>query len=123
MRGKNVTMLQNMLRQMGYPMNDAPGLFGAATRDGIKDFQKRKGLKATGIVDDDLFSLIQQSVGFRTEKRSTRKEPATASSADSSRLDALIRLLVDKGVISEDELSEALQPPAPAKKAPGTPLF
>jgi len=125
MRGKSVTQLQNMLRQMGYPMEDQPAIFGACTRDGVKDFQKRKGLKVTGIVDDELMELMRQSVGFQTEKKPARKEQTTGtpSATDSAKLDALIRLLVGKGLISEEELGEALQPPTPRKKTTGSPLF
>jgi len=137
MRGKSVTQLQNMLKQMGFPMEDQPAIFGASTRDGVKSFQKRKGLKTTGVVDDELFTLMQQSVGFQAEAGEKRKVNKSGSSIDQQRLDALIDLLVSKGVISEDELAAALQPPeqtpeqpqnsesvAPqAKKVPGTPLF
>lgn len=124
MRGKSVTMLQNMLKQMGYPMNDVQGVFGACTRDGVKDFQKRKGVKATGVVDGELFTLIQQSVGFQAGEKRSRKEEPTASvpSAEMARLDALIGLLIDKGVISEEEVSEAFQAKV-QNKAPGSPLF
>lgn len=123
MRGKSVTMLQNMLKQMGYPVSDQQGVFGATTRDAVKDFQKRKGVKASGIVDGELFELIQQSVGFQAEKNPARKEQVTASSspAESARIDALIRLLVDKEIISEEEAGALQQ--SPAKAAPGTALF
>jgi len=123
MRGKSVTMLQNMLKQMGYPIGDQEGVFGTTTRDAVKDFQKRKGEKTTGVVDGELFQLIQQSVGFQAEKKPARKEQVTASAspAESARLEALIALLVSKGVITEEELAETV-PPKPAK-ASGSPLF
>jgi len=130
MRGKSVRTLQGMLRQMGYPMEDQPAIFGASTRDAVKDFQKRKGLKDTGIVDDELFALMQQSVGFQAEKSDKAKQTEKAAGGnDSRRLDALIGLLISKGILSEEEIGEMLapQPSAPAaaraKKTPGTPLF
>lgn len=124
MRGKSVRTLQNILKQMGYPMEDQPAIFGASTRDGVKDFQKRKGLKITGMVDDELMLLLQQSVGFQADNRPKRENPAQPSAnVDPGRLEALISLLIRKGVISEEELAEAIQPPAPARKSAGTPLF
>lgn len=125
MRGKSVRTLQNMLKQMGYPMEDQPAIFGVSTRDGVKDFQKRKGLKPTGMVDDELFKQMQQSVGFQAEKIARSENPAQpVSSNEASRLDSLISLLIHKGVITEEELAEAVSArsteeptKAPAKKA------
>ncbi len=121
MRGKSVTQLQNMLKQMGYPMNDVQGVFGASTRDGVRDFQKRKGLKTTGVVDNDLFTLMQQNVGFQAEEKKVLA-PSQTSQTDSDRLDTLIRLLVNKGLISEEEVEAAMQNSEPAKVS-GKPLF
>ena len=122
MRGKSVRTLQNMLKQMGYPMEDQPAIFGVSTRDGVKDFQKRKNLKPTGMVDDELFKQIQQSVGFQTEKIAKSENPAQpARSNETNRLDSLISLLIRKGVISEEELAEAMDV-APAESVADVPL-
>lgn len=126
MRGKSVRTLQNMLKQMGYPMEDQPAIFGVSTRDGVKDFQKRKGLKPTGMVDDELFKQMQESVGFQSETVAKTEKPVGLGSPNESpnerlRLDALISLLISKGVITEEELDEAMRP-APAK-ASQTPLI
>jgi len=119
MRGKSVRSLQQMLKQMGYPMKDQPAIFGASTRDGVKDFQNRKGLKPTGIVDDELFNLMQESVGFQAEKPAKSESPVgLAAPADKSRLDALVTLLISKGVITEEELQAELMQTKPKQDEP-----
>ena len=114
MRGKSVRTLQQMLKQMGYPMEDQAAIFGASTRDAVKDFQKRKGLKVDGIVDDELFKVMQQNVGFQSDsgdKKDNKNDPVgLASSANRQQLDALVGLLISKGVITEEELTEAMRP-------------
>lgn len=124
MRGKSVRTLQGMLKQMGYPMEDQAAIFGTSTRDAVKDFQKRKGLKDTGTVDDELFALMQQSVGFQPEKN-VEKQPGTKQASSdpttANKVGMLTRLLVSKGLISEEEAAEVLQTQPP--KAPGAPLF
>jgi len=105
MRGKSVRTLQNILKQMGYPMEDQPAIFGVSTRDGVKDFQKRKGLKPTGMVDDELFKQMQESVGFQAEKIAKSESPiGLAAPNDRNQLDALISLLIRKGIITEEAL-------------------
>ncbi len=120
MRGKSVRTLQNILKQMGYPMEDQPAIFGTSTRDGVKDFQKRKGLKPTGMVDDELFRLMQESVGFQAEPAVKAEKPVgLAAPAETGRLDALVSLLISKGVITEEELNAAMRPvPAKASQTP-----
>jgi len=122
MRGKSVRTLQNILKQMGYPMEDQPAIFGASTRDGVKDFQKRKGMKITGMVDDELMLLFQQSIGFQADNKPKQENPVQPSApVDPDRLEALISLLISKGVITEAELAKAVS--TEPVKAPGSPLF
>ncbi|MDQ6969951.1 MAG: peptidoglycan-binding domain-containing protein [Mariprofundus sp.] len=114
MRGKRITMLQEILHRMGYPMHDQAGLFAASTRDGIKAFQKQQGLKVTGTVDDDLFTLLQQ--GSQPSKQKTASDPAQADTAEhkpcnQQQFDALIQLLVSKNIITEAELHQLMAQP------------
>lgn len=110
MRGKSVTMLQELLRRMGYPMQDQPGLFGVHTRDAVKDYQKKRGLKTTGVVDAELLQQMQQGSAPAV---SDKKEKMAADPLERKRVDALIRLLIRKGVITEDELQAEIKRPAP----------
>ena len=127
MRGKSVRTLQNILKQMGYPMEDQPAIFGVSTRDGVKDFQKRKGLKPTGMVDDELFKQMQESVGFQAEKTAKSESPVGLTAPnDKSQLDALVSLLIRKGIITEEELQTEIKQTEPkqtsAQKATQLPL-
>jgi len=119
MRGKRVTMLQEILQRMGYPMHDQTGLFGASTRDGIKDFQKRQALKASGIVDDDLFKLLQQGpLSTASTSKDTTPTDATNPSpiaCNQQQLDALTAVLIDKGIISQSELDQQISRPQPLR--------
>jgi len=117
MRGKSVRTLQNILKQMGYPMEDQPAIFGVSTRDGVKDFQKRKRLKVTGMVDDELFKQMQESVGFQAEKiAKSESSVELVAPNDKNQLDALLSLLIHKGVITEDELLAEMKQKAKPKQ-------
>jgi len=117
MRGKKITILQGILRRMGYPMLDQSGQFGASTRDAVKAFQKQHDFKATGMVDDELLSLMQQgplSTGSKAEPSSNELAP-TLNPVNQTQLDALIRLLVDKGLITDEELKNETDRPQPLR--------
>lgn len=124
MRGKSVRMLQETLKRLGYPMEDQPGIFGTSTRDAVKNFQSRNGLKATGIADDELLKLMRQghNVADIDAAQSSRKSVANSTTApiDQGRLESLIRLLISKGFITEAELAEEMAY-EPAKAQPKKP--
>ncbi len=51
MMGPDVAVLQLKLKEMGYLLEKADGLFGLATEEAVKKYQQEKGLEATGIVN------------------------------------------------------------------------
>ncbi len=105
-------MLQELLGRMGYPMHDQPGLFGASTRDAVKDVQTQRGLKPTGHADDELLQLIQPGQASPPEKEKPSVEAApspTQNPVNQQQLDALIRLLIHKGLIDETELQTEMK--------------
>lgn len=113
MRGKRARMLQQLLQRMGYTIEDQPGLFGVDTRNAVKDFQKRHGHRASGEVDEALLLQMQQGTGAAP---STAEQPPMPSAgqtdsktSERKRVDALIRLLIRKEVITEAELQAQLQ--------------
>ncbi|RLL51264.1 peptidoglycan-binding protein [Mariprofundus sp. EBB-1] len=120
MRGKRITMLQEILRRMGYPMLDQAGQFGASTRDAVKDYQRQHDFKATGIVDDALLSLMQQGplASSAKAKPSDSETAPTAPPVNQIQLDALIHLLVDKGIITEEELNKEIERPQTLRLQP-----
>lgn len=131
MRGKSVRMLQETLKCLGYPMEDQPSIFGASTRDAVKSFQSQKGLKPTGIVDDELLSLMRtgHNVAAIDAKQSDAAQSSGKRGADAAvslpvdqgRLEAVIRLMVSKGLITEEELAEEITK-SPPKKATQLPM-
>lgn len=49
-KGMEVTLLQNKLKEQGYSIQDAEGIFDAFTHQAVLDFQQKKELGADGIV-------------------------------------------------------------------------
>jgi len=119
MRGEGVGMLQELLQGMGYPIHDKPALFGTSTRDAVKDFQSKKGLKTTGIVDELLMDQMRKGFGgqLKTKQTKVRKSSAAAvaSPVNQQQLDAITRLLIKKGIFSEDELAAEISRPQAAR--------
>jgi len=114
MRGKSVSALQELLRGMGYSVEDRPSMFGSSTRDAVKGFQRQRGLKATGQVDDELLQMMQQGKGVSSaHSKATVNKTATSDVApiavNQQQLDALIRLLVRKDVLTEQELKDEMK--------------
>ncbi|ATX82023.1 Putative peptidoglycan binding domain-containing protein [Mariprofundus ferrinatatus] len=118
-RGKGVSMLQELLQRMGYPMNDRPGLFGVSTRDAVKDFQSKKGLKPTGVVDEALLNMLRQNFGIDVQARSSAVKATDKALPDDRdhqiQLHAITRLLIQKGIITEDELRQEIERPQPVR--------
>jgi len=112
MRGKRITMLQELLQRMGYPIHDKPGQFGTSTRDAVKAVQGQYGLKPTGIVDDTLLQRMQQGM---PAPAIAEEAPLKAPDSDNhnpqqpdTQTEALIRLLIRKGVFTENELLDEM---------------
>jgi len=117
MRGKRVGLLQAVLHRMGYPMQDQNGLFGVHTRDAVKDIQKQRGLKPTGELDDALFQLLQLGTAPQVTDQgstTTAAAPLPEPGCDQEQFDALVRLLLRKGVIEAGELEAEMSRACPA---------
>lgn len=52
MEALTVQQAQERLNQLGYSAGKADGFVGPKTRAALRQFQKRKGLKITGVLDD-----------------------------------------------------------------------
>jgi len=102
-RGKSVSILQEMLRNMGFPMDDSRGIFGVSTRAAVKVIQKQRGLKVTGEVDDALLQSMQQGVLIAPAATDTSQENIEVP-VNQQQLHALIRMMIRKGLIEEGEL-------------------
>jgi len=111
MRGKNIAALQELLRRMGYVIDDQPRQFGTSTRDAVKSFQRQQALQANGIVDDALLQAMQHTQSGPTST-TTKAEPHHApidERVNQQQFDALIRLLINKNIFTQHELQTELQ--------------
>ena len=112
MRGKRITMLQELLRRMGYPVHDKPGQFGTSTRDAVKAVQSQYDMKPTGVVDDALLQRMQHgqpAAAISEEDVLKAPDPDNEDPLQSDvRLEALVRLLIRKGVLTENELHDEI---------------
>ena len=62
MHGKDVELLQQELRQLGFAIEDEAGYFGQTTRRAVEQFQEQHGLEITGVVDERTATLINDAV-------------------------------------------------------------
>lgn len=58
MRGKDVELLQQELRQLGFAIEDEAGYFGSSTRRAVEQFQEENNLEMTGVVDERTSAII-----------------------------------------------------------------
>jgi peptidoglycan hydrolase-like protein with peptidoglycan-binding domain len=63
--GPDVVQVQLALKEKGFLLGRADGLFGTVTELGVKFFQVRAGLKATGVVEQETYSAL----GIDLQKR------------------------------------------------------
>lgn len=62
-RGKEVTAIQNALKERGLFDGDATGYYGTKTQTAVKRFQKQKGLTVDGIAGPQTLSALGISSG------------------------------------------------------------
>ncbi|MCX7904008.1 MAG: peptidoglycan-binding protein, partial [Caloramator sp.] len=58
MKDEKIKTLQGALNSLLYNLGTPTGYFGDKTYNAVVDYQKKKGLKVTGVVDDVLYSMI-----------------------------------------------------------------
>ena len=119
MRGRTVGMLQEILMRHGYTIQDQTRVFGADTREAVKSFQKQHNLEPTGIVDDEMMQLLQLGQPKANEKSSKSDNSPSGTGkkekqhVSPQKLDALVRLLVKKGILEEGELEAEMKKSVP----------
>ncbi len=59
--GTAVKQVQNRLKELGYYNSSCDGNFGNVTVDAVKAFQKKNGLTANGIVDEDTLEKLNSA--------------------------------------------------------------
>jgi hypothetical protein len=65
-RGGDVVTLQRVLAMKGYEVGGADGVFGRRTKVAVKHFQRRRGLKADGVVGPATVRGLAATWGVRT---------------------------------------------------------
>ena len=65
-RGDDVVTLQRVLAMKGYSVGGADGVFGRRTKVAVKRFQRRRHLKADGVVGPATTRALARSWGVRT---------------------------------------------------------
>ena len=74
-KGSDVVELQTLLREHGFfEYEKITGYFGKITEDGVKNFQKSKGLKADGIVGTQTWAAIKSEVVVETTTQETKQD-------------------------------------------------
>lgn len=62
MRGTDVATIQSALNNLGYSVGTVDGIFGQKTYTGLVNFQKAKGLTASGAVDTATFNALNNAL-------------------------------------------------------------
>jgi len=65
-RGDDVVTLQRVLAMKGYSVGGADGVFGRRTKVAVKRFQRRRHLKADGVLGPATTRALARSWGVRT---------------------------------------------------------
>ena len=67
--GKNVTVLQEALKELGFYSGTADGAFGAGTAAAVKSFQKKNGIRQDGVATPELQKLIFEGTPLNAKGR------------------------------------------------------
>ncbi|MBO6179490.1 MAG: C40 family peptidase [Selenomonadaceae bacterium] len=76
--GHEVLILQQKLKQIGYPINEADGVYGTETERAVSAFQRDQNIKITGIVTSSTWRALKN-----TKSKSSGKVKKNASSNSS----------------------------------------
>ncbi|MBR5288075.1 MAG: peptidoglycan-binding protein [Clostridia bacterium] len=81
-----VVPLQRRLVALGYPAGSADGYFGSRTYRAVREFQRRNGLKATGIADEETQRVLYSSSAIAASGSSSSGSSSSSSSSVAYRL-------------------------------------
>lgn len=85
--GSTVKTIQKKLKNWGYYKGSVDGIFGSKTKEAVKYFQRRNGLKADGIVGNKTLAALGMST---SSGNSSSSSSSTYSDADINLLARLI---------------------------------
>ncbi|MDN3514337.1 MAG: neuraminidase-like domain-containing protein [Candidatus Brocadia sp.] len=111
MQGRDVALLQEELRLIGFSIDDSKGFFGETTHLAVLKFQKEHGMEApTGIVDEPTARQINNEVAALQPEPGEGREQFVVQGqirqADGSPLVSGLVRAFDKDMRSEEQLGE-----------------
>jgi cell wall-associated NlpC family hydrolase len=90
--GEKVEPLQNLLLALGYPVGKVDGDYGPITEEAVKQYQRDRGLRDTGVVDQATWDT------FLPPKEPPEEEPAPQPTNRIKRFILWLRTLVNKAI-------------------------
>lgn len=109
-RGRDVLLLQQQLRKIGYDITDLDGIFGAETERAVESFQRDCDITVTGVVNNATWRALKSA---QAGKRKVSDFKTTEKFVGDSKLVPLGKMLID-----EDQAEAVI---ATAKKYLGVP--
>ena len=70
--GKNVTVLQEALKELGFYTGAADGAYGVSTTSAVKAFQKKNGIKQDGVASPEVQKLIFEGRPLNAKGKKTK---------------------------------------------------
>ena len=70
-RGETVRTIQTKLKNWGYYKGSVDGIYGAKTKEAVKYFQRKNGLKVDGIVGNQTLKALGMSTGSSSQGASS----------------------------------------------------
>ncbi|MCI0723916.1 MAG: peptidoglycan-binding protein, partial [Acidobacteria bacterium] len=107
MQGEDIRLLQSELQQLGYNLpskETEEALFGEATYEAVRDFQRTRGLPVTGVVDEHTARVINAAVDARPPEQFVISGRVTHQ--DGNPLIGLIVRAFDRDLRDEQPLGE-----------------
>ncbi|KJS71793.1 MAG: spore cortex-lytic protein [Desulfotomaculum sp. BICA1-6] len=111
-RGNEVSTVQQKLRQWGYYHGFTDGLYGSATYNAVREFQRKNGLRADGVVGKSTWAAL----GYSAAAAQKPSAPAAANT-DVSR--GVVRTSQDVMLLARVIEGEAADEPTSGKVAVG----
>lgn len=74
-----VVPLQRRLKALGYTVGSADGYFGSQTYRAVREFQRRNGLKATGVADETTQRVLFSSAAISASGASSSSSSSSSS--------------------------------------------
>ncbi len=97
-RGGEVKEVQRRLKEWGYYTGKVDGIYGSATRQAVKKFQSKNGLKADGVVGLETY----RALGMNASAKVLEKEyNVTGNSSGSSNYTSTDVYLIAKAIYAE----------------------